>query len=425
MELMIAVPLVLPEAPLALADLEAQVQAWGHEVMRQALATAWSAQASLRPGAPCPGCGGTRTRPAGAKLRHVETGFGPVTLRRQRVQCQSCGRHFQPEDAVLESALGAGQLSPQLRELAALCGVSWPYRQAAAVLGRLRGAPLAPETVRAVVGVVGEAVAAEQAAAATAACQPGAWTTAAPPVPPPALVVELDGAWVAAHDNRHGLEVKVGVVHTGSAVVGRTRTRLQQRRYTATTRGVTAFGQLLTAAITQRNGFAAPDQTLLGDGAGWIWRLGDDELPEATPVLDRWHLRRARQRALRAALPDKAARAPWSERLEARLEVGDVPGALVVLAEVATLAPHPALAEFAGYLARLAPRIPNYATRRAAGERIGSGGIEKGADLVVNRRCKGKRGMRWWRERLDGVVALRLALLNDEWESQVAAPLAA
>jgi hypothetical protein len=181
----------------------------------------------------------------------------------------------------------------------------------------------------------------------------------------------------------------------------------------------------MTAAIDHLNGFAAPNQTLLGDGAGWIWHFGDDALPEATDVLDRWHLREARRRALRAALPDKTARAPWSERLEAVLEVGDVPGALAVLAELAVHTPHPALEEFARYLTTLAPHIPDYAARRAAGERIGSGAIEKGVDLVANRRVKGKRGMRWWRERVDGVTALRVALLNNEWEHDVGPALVA
>jgi len=33
--------------------------------------------------------------------------------------------------------------------------------------------------------------------------------------------------------------------------------------------------------------------------------------------------------------------------------------------------------------------------------------------------------MRWWRVRAGGVVALRLALLNDEWNQRLAAALAA
>lgn len=420
-ELMIALPLAVPdEAALDLAELEERVQAWGQALMRQALATAWAAPAALRPQPPCPACGGAVVRPAGSKPRKVETGFGPVWLRRPRVRCAGCGRYFQPDDAVLGPTLGAGRLSPRLTDLAALCGASWPYRQAAQVLSWLRGAPLAPETVRAVVAQVGQRVATTQARVAAAVCAPASRTNEPSRPVPPEIAVELDGAWVAAHDNPHGIEVKVGVVHTGSEAVGRTRRRLRQRRSAATTRGAGVFLPLMTAAIEHHNGFAAPKQTLLGDGAGWIWRFGDEALPEADDILDRWHLRQARQRALRAVLPDKEARAPWRERLETVLEVGDVPGALALLAELATqTAAHPAVDDFAGYLTALAPRIPDYAARRAAGERIGSGAIEKGVDLVANRRLKGKRGMRWWRSRVEGVTALRVTLLNNDWERDV------
>ena len=427
MELMIAVPLILPEEALDLAALEGRVQAWGQELMRQGLAAAWAAQAPLRPAPACPVCAADTVRPAGHKPRKVETGFGPVWLPRQRVRCAGCGRHFQPDDAVLGPTLGGGRLSPRLTDLAALCGASWPYRQAAEVLGRLRGAPLAHETVRAVVGRVGTRVAAAHAAAAAAVCAPGSRTTgaaAARPIPAQ-IAIELDGAWVASHDTAHGLEVKVGVVHAGSEAIGRTRRRLCQRRFAATARGVAAFAPLMTAAIDHHNGFAAPQQTLLGDGASWIWHFGDEALPEATGVLDRWHLRDARRRAVRAALPEKTERAPWSGRLEALLEVGDVPGAVAALAELAAHTPHPALEDFARYLTTLAPHIPDYAARRAAGERIGSGAIEKGVDLVANRRLKGKRGMRWWRDRVEGVTALRVTLLNHEWDHDVGPALTA
>jgi hypothetical protein len=422
-DVMIAVPLVLPEQALAVGDLEARVEAWGRQVMRQALAAAWAAQAALRPAGACPACGEAESRPAGTKRRRIETVFGPVALPRQRRRCAGCGRHYQPDDAMLGPELGGGRLSPHLREFVVLCGASWPYREAAQVLGRLRGAPLAAETVRAVVGRVGTAVAVAQTHAAAAAIAPPA-TVPAPRAVPERLEVELDGAWVHCHDNAHGLEVKVGVVHAGSERVGGTRRALVQRAYAATAQGVAAFGPLVTAVIEARNGFAAVVQELFGDGAAWIWRLGGEVLPAATWVLDRWHLTDARRRALRAALPDKAQRAPWSARLEERLEVGDVPGVLAVLEEVAVVAPHPGLTVFAGYLATLAPAIPNYAERRAAGQRIGSGGIEKGVDVVVNRRLKGRRGMRWWRDRIEGLVALRVALLNDAWDRLVPPALA-
>jgi Uncharacterised protein family (UPF0236) len=424
MELMIPLPLILPDTPLSLDQLEEAVHTWGLAIQQRALARAWQAQAALRPPVACPACHGERQQRAGSRIRTVETRCGPVRLRRARVRCQGCGRHFQPDDAALEATLGAGRCTPLLRGLAAQCGASWPYRQAAQVVGMLRGTPLAVETIRRIVAQTGRAVADQYDDEATAACQPPA--TAPPPRIRPAQVeVVLDGAWVHSWDNAHGMEIKVGVVHTGSEQCGATRTRLTDRRYAATAAGVTPFGALVTAAIEQVDGFASGDQTLLGDGALWIWRLGADLLPMATQVLDRWHLRDARRRATRAAIPDKVLRQPWSVQLEEALDSGAVKRALTVLTEMMQQYPHPALAEFAGYLHNHAERIPDYAARQEAGRTIGSGAVEKGVDVVVNRRLKGRRGMRWWRERAAGVIALRLAILNDEWDQRVSAAHAA
>lgn len=426
MELMIAEPLVLPETPLDVAELEEEVRAWGRRVQQQAFAAAWTAQAAVRPPVPCPSCGETDARPAGTKPRKVETTFGPVWLARQRQRCRVCGRHFQPDNAVLGPALGAGQATPVLRELAAQAGAGWPYRAAARVLSRWRGSPIAPETIRQAVAELGTAVAAQHAAEAEAACAPPATAPDTTRSRPARLVVELDGAWVRSHDNAGGMEGKVGVVHAGSERIGRARTRLRARRYAATFGGVTAFGPLVTAAIEQRNGYEAVEQTLLGDGAEWIWTLGRAILGEATAVLDRWHLADAQTRALRRAVPEEGERAEWAERLTAGLETGDVAEALAVLAELAeqvTAPAAPAVAEFTTFLREQTARIPDYGTRRRAGQPIGSGGVEKGVDVVVNRRCKGRRGMKWWRDHATAVVALRVAELNDEWEQRIPAAL--
>jgi hypothetical protein len=418
MHLMIPLPLVLPDTPLPLDQLEERVHRWGLAIQQAALALAWQTQAALRSPVACPTCPAARQQRAGSRVRTVETRFGPVPLRRARVRCQECGRHFQPDDAALDATLGAGRCTPPLRALAAQCGASWPYRQAAAVVGMLRGAPLAVETIRRIVAQTGRRVNAQYEAEATAACQPPA--TAPPPRdPPPQIEVVLDGGWVRSWDNAQGMEIKVGVVHTGSERCGTTRTHLTTRRYAATTAGVTPFGARVTAAITAVDGFGATDQTVLGDGAAWIWRLGAELLPTASQVLDRWHLRDARRRATRAAIPDKAIRQPWSVRLEEAFDSGAVASALMVLREMMRQYPHPALGEFTGYVQNHAGRIPDYAARQKAGRTIGSGAVEKGVDIVVNRRLKGRRGMRWWRERASGVIALRLAILNDEWEQRV------
>ena len=98
-----------------------------------------------------------------------------------------------------------------------------------------------------------------------------------------------------------------------------------------------------------------------------------------------------------------------------------MPRAVAVIREVQAVASHEGLEEFVGYLTRLAPQIPDYAARRAAGQRIGSGGAEKGGDVLVNRRCKGKRGMRWSDAGPEAVLALRLDLLNGDWAAHATA----
>ena len=170
MALVIACPLVLPDVPLDLAQLEAAVHTWGLAIQREALAQAWPAQAGLRRPPSCPACQGTAWRPAGSKPRQLETVFGPVCLPRQRVCCRACGHHFPPDDAVLAPVLGSGRGTPALRELAASGGASWPDQQAARVVGRVRGAPLSAETIRQVVA------------------QPAAWWRHSTPArrPPPA-----------------------------------------------------------------------------------------------------------------------------------------------------------------------------------------------------------------------------------------------
>ena len=59
--------------------------------------------------------------------------------------------------------------------------------------------------------------------------------------------------------------------------------------------------------------------------------------------------------------------------------------------------------------------IVNYKEMKGRGYHIGSGSIEKGADLVIARREK-RRGMIWSREGADSIARLRVKILNGEWD---------
>ena len=67
------------------------------------------------------------------------------------------------------------------------------------------------------------------------------------------------------------------------------------------------------------------------------------------------------------------------------------------------------------------PEVEQDLVQRRVADRQWRG--EKGVDVVVSRRFKGKRGMKWGRARAEGVLALRVAELNDEWTQRLTAAL--
>lgn len=74
------------------------------------------------------------------------------------------------------------------------------------------------------------------------------------------------------------------------------------------------------------------------------------------------------------------------------------------------------LAKTSGYVERHRPAIINDAADLATGEHVGRGAVEKAGDLVINRRCKGRRGMRWGRPNADALASLRVLYLNGDWD---------
>jgi hypothetical protein len=93
-ELIIPLRLVLPDEPIAFADVEARVCAAGRTALQAAYAAAWVAQATLTMSDPCPHCGAHETRPAGHKPRRIETPVGAVTVARPRRQCAGVSEHL-------------------------------------------------------------------------------------------------------------------------------------------------------------------------------------------------------------------------------------------------------------------------------------------------------------------------------------------
>ena len=79
--------------------------------------------------------------------------------------------------------------------------------------------------------------------------------------------------------------------------------------------------------------------------------------------------------------------------------------------------PTDSLRELMTYVSNNADWIGDYDWLRSEGYPVGSGAVEKAVDIVINRRLKGRRGMRWKRACADEVAALRVLTLNNDWNS--------
>lgn len=178
--------------------------------------------------------------------------------------------------------------------------------------------------------------------------------------------------------------------------------------------------------------------TVLCDGDAGLWRLQREVLPDATPVLDWWHVAVRFEHAL------QTARGLGADTTNARLVAGAVrtldwakwrlwhgrwPGCQRKLVEllrwterrqVCDLAGvgrlHRHVTELLGYLERNQDALVPYAARRRRGEPISTAFVESAVNEIVAKRMNKSQQMRWKKATVQPFLDMRAAVLNDTLE---------
>ena len=220
---------------------------------------------------------------------------------------------------------GRARLSEGLRGWVVWLGAAAPFRGAAEVLSGLTGLELGTETIRRHAEAAGIALReAEQAAAEQVARtrEPAAALDPAPGFP----VVQTDGAMVRHRDGWH--EVTLGLV------AGREEGELRAPSYVAAREPAAAFGARLASEAARRGALAVARREggptgrglavlrelgLYGDGAAWIWNLGDERFDAPIEVADPYHADQHLHAAARALFGDTPAATEWVEHRKADL----------------------------------------------------------------------------------------------------------
>jgi hypothetical protein len=363
--------------------------------------------------------------------------FGWLQSRARRYRCPHCRRQCRP----LLEALGVepGRISGSLARLLALLGVVVPYELAADLARLCFGVQVSAMGVWRAVQRLGEAC--ERYEAELASHHADSHSTPAPTGPAPAVVVlEVDGCalgmQVRPHRRRRDAsgaplpplppveEGQFREVKTGVLLLPTERAEPAPGRHTLLRRFLVSclgdadgiFSRLW--AQLQELGWLGP-QTLvviIGDGAEWIWKRAE-LFVRRCEILDFWHAVDYAWEFARLQYGDQSRRAArWAHRLARDLRAGKVQRVIRRLKTLQAISPEAQqkLEALIRYYTDNASRM-RYDEYLRLGYGIGSGAVESAHKQVIHARLR-QAGMRWSELGARRLLALRVLLLNRQWE---------
>ncbi|HEU5380638.1 MAG TPA: ISKra4 family transposase [Ktedonobacteraceae bacterium] len=256
------------------------------------------------------------------------------------------------------------------------------------------------------------------------------------------LYVELDGVLArlrrgsvpmeAQESEREGdvyREVKVGAAFVGEP--GPERSELVPgvlvdipgpKRYVARRTTAEDFGPRLYTLARQAGLLRAQQVVILGDGAKWIWKLAEEQFPGAVQIVDEYHAREHVWDVARAAFAaEPERRDAWAHQVVDWLCQGRVPEVIAAIEKLPALSPPPgktkSIQQTEAEYFRTNQQRMQYPLFRAQGMHLGSGIAEAACKTVVSTRAK-RSGMRWTPEGLASILAIRTALLSQQFEQR-------
>jgi len=362
-------------------------------------------------------CGGI-LKGNGRARRRMVTLAGEVGLSRRRYRCGACGAEVVP----LDLALGLEprmQHTTGVRERALFLVTELSYAKTARTLDELRGLSVSHGQLHNWVAEEGALIEAQAAARTEAVlgAHPDRGSTGRMPGD---VWVSADGTMVNDRWSGTHMEVKLGLVFTGTEQLGRDRRALTGRHLVGATGSWTTFAERFTAACAALGVYEAERILFVSDGAAAIRWIRERSFPDAIELLDWYHL----VEQLRFGV-GREHEEVLSTALGAAMP-GDVDALLAILGAHAQAIegddPEQAFRcrGVIGYVTNNRRGITNYRIIPLAS----SGPMEKGVDITICRRFK-TRGMSWFRQGVSNLLHLKLLRLNGTWDRYWAGRLGA
>ncbi len=259
------------------------------------------------------------------------------------------------------------------------------------------------------------------------------------------LYVGVDGVMTPLNQKQGYKEAKVGVIFWKKhhQKTNGKRATIRQREYVATLKSRGEFRNRVSQLYQQIREQKKVQTVVIGDGAHWIWEMGQEQFPGAIEILDFYHLseyvwvecldslplpinsrRQPINLLLRLSRPTrKVAKAAWPYHEEKQKKWVEQQQLLLKKSQWKIVIENcncfkrtrkdltTAITSLKRYLTNNKARI-NYQSYLNSGLMIGSGVVESSNRRVVTQRLK-QAGMHWSKYGAEGVMALRAAYLSN------------
>jgi hypothetical protein len=362
-------------------------------------------------------------RPCGNQPRRARTLSGGVQYERAVYECPRCRASGAPLDGELGLAKG-DQLSRAVVRKMAWSAAVGSFAWAADNRKEMTGVEVSAAECQRSSLEVGLAVETRQREEETRRLAP-----VSPQRPAPApeiaclrLVIEADATCVltvAGQEHKSvycarafGLEDRASKEESG-------REFLSRSRVAASAVNMEDFGDRLKALGYRMGLRGAQEVAFVADGAPCLWKWAKDNLPRGAALIqDYWHVAEHLAQVCKEVYEETPG---TSERLERWKQALTESRASEVIEELRGEhkrrrgAKRERLEKEIHYLEAGRERM-DYARYREEGWPIGSGAVEATCKHLIKERFA-LTGARWDRSNIAPIAALRVAIMNDEWES--------
>jgi hypothetical protein len=369
---------------------------------------------------------GKAARYVGRRKKMFHSVLGRLTLERAYYHCRACEAGFFPRDRAL--GVEDTSLSPAVTRMVGLVGATVPFEEGGELLHELAGVDVDTKQVERSAEALGVEISEdEHSFVEPIETEPVA----------PTMYVGIDGTGVPMRksevEGRAGKqadgtsktrEVKLCAVWSAES---RDKDGVPQRdagsvTYTAAIESAaqhdtddvpSEFAQRVLRETARRRFHLAKRRVLLGDGAKWIWNLGDLHLPDAIQIVDLFHAKQHLSELATAIYGHGSDIGKcWAKERHDELDDGRFDDLLDAIRSHAQK--NDDARKNLDYFTRNRDRM-RYPHFREQGLCVSTGVVEAGCKTAIGARLK-RAGMHWVVRGADAIIALRCCKLSGRLE---------